>query len=367
MLKCLPTNLNYGSPMKKVLLSLFISLLGVNFTYAVESHTNETVAVEVPLENPLGLAFARSLLPQTKVVRLNKIYLDKRDENKLHATAELIQRDKLINGINQIPNFITDADFDIDLKMNNVPVLDQGPYGTCVTFATTAALDAIKETGDYASQQCLLELGNTYQVHDQNFDDISSYNEDQYCNLSGWNGFDVECSLNRIRTHGVVAKDTCPHLYPLEENSELTHEKLSFDEYKQLSHGQWSKDFIWNKLRNPNSTFDAKRSLNNGHRILISTMMNADNLRSSIGYPVNGKKAALWALPQDAYSLEEFIHEVKNNAVGHAMIITGYSDEKQVFKVRNSWGSSAGDNGEYYMTYDYYRMMNMESIEIGGL
>lgn len=30
----------------------------------------------------------------------------------------------------------------VDIGMANVPVLDQGAYGTCVTFAATAALDA---------------------------------------------------------------------------------------------------------------------------------------------------------------------------------------------------------------------------------
>ena len=49
----------------------------------------------------------------------------------------------------------------IDLGMNNVPVLDQGSHGTCVTFATTAAVDAVLGKGDYVSQLCNLELGAT--------------------------------------------------------------------------------------------------------------------------------------------------------------------------------------------------------------
>lgn len=42
----------------------------------------------------------------------------------------------------------------VELGMNSVPVLDQGSYGTCVTFATTAAMDAVLGLGDYISQQC---------------------------------------------------------------------------------------------------------------------------------------------------------------------------------------------------------------------
>ena len=48
--------------------------------------------------------------------------------------------------------------FQVDLGMANVPVLDQGAYGTCVTFSSTAALDAILAQGDFVSQQCSLEL-----------------------------------------------------------------------------------------------------------------------------------------------------------------------------------------------------------------
>ena len=35
------------------------------------------------------------------------------------------------------------------------------------------------------------------------------------------------------------------------------------------------------------------------------------------------------------------------------MLIVGYSDAKQVFIVRNSWGTHWGDNGYCYMPYDY--------------
>jgi hypothetical protein len=38
---------------------------------------------------------------------------------------------------------------------------------------------------------------------------------------------------------------------------------------------------------------------------------------------------------------------------GHAMLACGYSDQDQVFVVRNSWGSDWGDNGYCYIPYDY--------------
>ncbi len=38
---------------------------------------------------------------------------------------------------------------------------------------------------------------------------------------------------------------------------------------------------------------------------------------------------------------------------GHAVCAIGYDDKKQYFIIRNSWGSSWGDNGYFYMPYKY--------------
>lgn len=38
---------------------------------------------------------------------------------------------------------------------------------------------------------------------------------------------------------------------------------------------------------------------------------------------------------------------------GHAVAIVGYDDSKQVFIVRNSWGTGWGDQGYFYMPYAY--------------
>lgn len=38
---------------------------------------------------------------------------------------------------------------------------------------------------------------------------------------------------------------------------------------------------------------------------------------------------------------------------GHAVILVGYDDTKQMFTLQNSWGTSVGDKGYFYLPYKY--------------
>ena len=82
----------------------------------------------------------------------------------------------------------------INLGMNNVPSLNQGTHGSCVTFALTAAIDALIGKGDYVSQLCLLTLGQHLKQH--------SYAD------SGWEGILPKYLAVRIQEHGIISKKT---------------------------------------------------------------------------------------------------------------------------------------------------------------
>ena len=42
---------------------------------------------------------------------------------------------------------------------------------------------------------------------------------------------------------------------------------------------------------------------------------------------------------------------------GHAVTAVGYDDQKQLVKVRNSWGTARADGGYYYMPYGYFKAL----------
>ncbi len=46
---------------------------------------------------------------------------------------------------------------------------------------------------------------------------------------------------------------------------------------------------------------------------------------------------------------------------GHAVCCVGYDDERQQFKCRNSWGSTWGNKGHFYLPFDYITNPNLAS------
>lgn len=108
------------------------------------------------------------------VIKLLRIQLS--DEAKEHLANQAKDALKHIHQFSLIPSHSETLPLpdQVQLKMNKVPVLDQGRHGTCVTFAVTGAIDAVIGKGDYISQLCNLQLG--------------SYLEQHGYGLSGWNG-----------------------------------------------------------------------------------------------------------------------------------------------------------------------------------
>ena len=40
---------------------------------------------------------------------------------------------------------------------------------------------------------------------------------------------------------------------------------------------------------------------------------------------------------------------------GHAMVVVGYDDAKQAFRIQNSWGRSWGDGGYGWFSYEFWK------------
>lgn len=223
----------------------------------------------------------------------------------------------------------------IDLGMSNVPVLDQGSYGTCVTFSTTAAINAVLGIGDYVDQQCSLEL-------------------DSALGKDYWDGaYYATDVLLPLKKYGVVQKYRCNAYYP------TPYMWISTSEYKLRASKTVKMDAIKYNVHNPITLDDVKGEIKLGHRVAIGfgMMANDSDPISVQGFNINVsgkmKTGGLWACQQPS-GWSSYCGEA---TAGHEVVVTGYDDAQELLKIRNSWNTSVGDSGEFYMTYAFFSAM----------
>ena len=243
---------------------------------------------------------------------------------------------------------------------NGLPVSNQGMYGSCVTFAVTAALDALAQLGNHYSQLCFLQLG--------------SYLFQQGMGPSGWNGLNGYTALTRVNNYGLMNLNQektygCGGLTSYPSNKANSGE-MSINEYKQYSKiPRFSYYPVFAKDKDKVSSI--KQSLNAGHRIVVGVYLAKADLGVAGAVAWHNYFYDTWVLTK------EIQNEIQNNTMlpGHMMIITGYDDNfvardelghqhKGLFVLRNSWGKHVGDSGTFYMSYDYMNALAHTALAI---
>ena len=331
----------------------------------------QDIKVVGTLEQRLNATHAINHKPTTTQhsIKLLKVELSKPALGALNKRTNLA-----LHQINKLP---TPSPYPskVQLGMNNVPVLDQGTYGTCVTFATTAALNAAMNESDYISQLCQLQLGN--------------YLEANGYNTSGWDGTLGRFALSQIDSFGIISKANqatagCGGLkaYPENDNPIPTNQ-MSIEEFHKLSESLENKVF-WSPLLDiytamdridTNKTLnDIKQSLNEKDRVTFGVLLLDFDLGTAGAVGTYNANYDAWVLtPEIARDIY-----LRPNFGGHEMIITGYDDDavatddqgrqhKGLLTLRNSWGDELGDQGNFYMSYDYFKVLVIEAQRIRSM
>ncbi|KTD64605.1 C1 family peptidase [Legionella shakespearei] len=254
----------------------------------------------------------------------------------------------------------------VNLGMNGTPALDQGVHGSCVTFATTAALDAIIGKGDYISQLCSLSLGSYLYRH-------------KMTDNSGWDGTFGPDVLKQYQHYGLVTKkyqydEGCAGVKRYPTNTEgKTGKLMSINEYTANSfplehYATWEHlvelEQSFSKNHNPAALLRAVRKhLREGNRIVFGALIDVD--QKYAGALGSYQKA------HDSWILtKEITNRIKRGDLsgGHQMLIIGYDDQavvvdaqgkvhKGLLIIRNSWGPRAGHSGNFYMSYNYFKTL----------
>lgn len=258
----------------------------------------------------------------------------------------------------------------VHLGMNEVPVLNQGNHGSCVTFATTAAIDAILNKGDYVSQLCQLQLG--------------VYLQQQGLGRSDWEGGHILDVLNQLEYYGIASKDKqhevgCGGYYHYPTYfSHADNSYMDLASFQEISEPVFGNLVSWYELPSYlNSNRDSeqllaavKQSLIDGNRVVFATLLPRIDLGSAGAV---GRHKTWFA--KDSWVLTPAILEdVRNSSTGHEVIITGYDDNAVavdtdgvkhhgLLTLRNSWGWWYGYWGEYYMSYDYFKLLGFHAYQ----
>lgn len=320
---------------------------------------------------------------QPKIIQVIRVDLSK------SATKTLSKRIKRIlkNSVQKKPSKQYHALNGLPSKqyngMNGMPVLDQGQWGTCATFAVTAAIDAVlslADTGTAVSQLCNLELGVTLQ--------------NPYATDGGWSGSYASIVLDQISTYGYLdidyqTQNGCGGLTVYPTNSANNGSGMPRADFKANSNLTFRNQNWWSLIPENTAPIDGSVLKN-----VKNTLVNGDDFLSLVVFSIlldpninNAGVAGTYYANLDTWVLlPQILQDIYGGGpmFKHEMIIDGYNDNacasyqdgagvsKQqcgLLHLRNSWGSAAGDNGDYYMSYDYFNAMVTEAYAIvtGGV
>jgi hypothetical protein len=199
----------------------------------------------------------------------------------------------------------------VDLRSNMSTIEDQGDIGSCTANAIAGAYEFLekKTTGGYTDVSRLF-------IYYLERDMEGEVNDDGGARLR--NGMKV------LKQYGVCAESLWP--YDTDRFRDQPPQE-AFDEAQQHRIDEYH--------RVPVDVLAFKTCLAEGFPVVFGTdifqSFEKDGHHGNVSMPRRGEK----------------------NLGGHAMLCVGYDESRQVFIVRNSWGTKWGDRGYCYFPYDY--------------
>jgi C1A family cysteine protease len=195
------------------------------------------------------------------------------------------------------------------IMLNNPPIGDQGSQGSCVGWAVSVATSILaypKFNNWNEARRSPSYIYNQIKVDPND------------CNSGAF----TTTGLNLARNQGVCSYTSMPYV-----NSDC----MTLPNNGQRLNAIVNNILNWSTL-NRSDVPGIKQALDLGFPVVIAFEVTTsfDNMWSSGG---------VWST------------NTGTSRGGHAACIIGYDDTKQIFKVQNSWGTSKGDNGFFWVTY----------------
>lgn len=268
--------------------------------------------------------------------RLNAISTNITTEEKSHFNDSTYQFEKVDYQVNvEIDSEPLETTYEphpvniksLDLSPAFCPIKNQGAQGSCSAFAISSVVEMMRKRDHIYSPAFLY-------WHARN-------SQGQINNDTGASLYSI---LKVAKDKGVCVEDLFPY-----------------------------DDVVLNKRPSEDANSNASKC-----KVLEAQTVNVGNvnaIKSALadGYPViiaakifnSFSETRKGFVPHPSESEENL--DRKDGHGNHAMVVCGFSDEERVFKVRNSWGESFGDNGYCYIPYSYAEKYFLQACIISAV
>lgn len=218
----------------------------------------------------------------------------------------------------------------VDMGDRFPPIGDQGEYGTCVVWAVGYNLKtALNGIDNQWSASQLAQAQNQTSPKDLYWS-IPSSQKGSDCN-----GTQFESAMDQLIVRGGASLATAPY--------------TGLGDCSQSPPQEWTQDASDNKLVNYRKIADKSNSAS----------MTVANFKAYLaeGRPVGigvklGDRFMRWnsdaVIDYDTYLNPGMQHAY------HAMVLAGYDDSRNAFKVINTWGNTWGNSGTIWVDYDFF-------------
>lgn len=349
--------------LNKLFCCAFVTLFCIKSVFADDIQIVGTIPLQLPLKSSkIQSQTVRN--GSVTEIQLMKLALSTDALKNLNTRAMQVQHNT------RWGDNVTNLPKRVQLGMNRVPPLNQGSHGTCVTFAVTAAMDAILGKGDYISQLCQLELG--------------TYLEHNGFTSSGWDGSWGRIVLAQLDMFGFTAKNYqrtqgCGGLQEYPQSGDAPIVEFTPPEFHAVSESVSKNQIAWSSILEVYQSSsedidttrllqDVKQALNAGDRLTFGVLLLDFDQGVAGAVGTYHQPYDTWVLTPE---IIKDIEEQKTEFAGHEMIITGYDDDavavdkqgrsyKGLLTLRNSWGGGIGDGGNFYISYDFFKSLTIE-------
>ena len=229
----------------------------------------------------------------------------------------------------------------VDLRSQCSPVANQGRLGACTAFAIVKGLDEFlaNKAGNPT------ELSPAFLYYEERKADGNT-------DMSADTGALISTGMQVLEQMGTCPESDDPYISAADQQDP---QKIK-DFLATPPSDQAVQDAIAFEIPGAHSFFDT--SAPSSKRLKPVPLSTLTDIRTTLagGMPVVAGIMVYQSMESQAVAQTGMVPMPTSGDKllgGHAILLVGYDETRQLFIVRNSWGSSWGDGGYFYLPYQY--------------